>query len=148
MRYLFSLVLISLIQAGSLYAQDGPTQEDYAKWASVCVVQPVFHCVQHLEAGGALGYFGYDLQCPERAPEYAEGYIDIGENYLFSPDSKDRGQPKVFLSGEHADEFEVDFSNAEVKNGPIIHWTVRGQSVMVDFYKTKDGFLDCSNMSK
>ena len=109
MRYLFILVMISVMQAGSLQAQEQPTKEDYAKWASVCVVVPVFHCVQHLKTGGAIGYFGYDLQCPVDTANTAEVYIDIGDRNLFFPGAKDRGQPKVFSSGEHTDEFEVEF---------------------------------------
>ena len=148
MRYLFIMVMISVMQAGSLQAQEQPTKEDYAKWASVCVVVPVFHCVQHLKTGGAIGYFGYDLQCPVDTPDTAEVYIDIGDRNLFFPGAKDRGQTKVFSSGEHADEFEVEFSNAEMKGGSIIQWTVQGQSVTVDYYKTQDRFLDCSSMSQ
>jgi len=148
MRYFFILVMISAILPVSLQAQEQPTKEDYAKWASVCTVNPVFHCVQHLEAGGAIGYFGYDLQCPDSAPEYAEVYVDIGDNNLFSPGTKDRGQPKVFISGEHPDQFEVEFSLAEVEAGANIQWTVMGRSVLVDSYKTKDIFLDCSTMSQ
>ena len=111
-----------------------------------CVVVPIFHCVQHLEAGSAIGHFGYDLRCPDDAPTAAEIYIDIGDNNLFSPDPKDRGQPKIFLSGKHIDEFEADFSKAEVKGGSVIHWSVLDQAAMVDFSKTKDASLNCSTL--
>mgnify|MGYP001827532453 CR=1 FL=1 len=148
MRYSFILVMISAILPVTLQAQDQPTKEDYAKWASVCAVSPVFHCVQHMESGGAIGYFGYDLQCPDDIPEYAEVYIDIGDTNRFSGGSKDSGQPKVFVSGEHPDDFEVELSPAEVEAGANIHWTVMGRSILVDSYKTKDRFLDCSAMSQ
>lgn len=143
MRNIFILVIISAMQPGSLLAQEGSI-----KWDSICVVEPVFHCTQHLESGGAIGYFGYDLQCPDDAPDTAEVYIDISENNLFSPGSKDRGQPKVFLSGEHMDEFEVDISRAEVEAASVIQWSVQGRSATVEYFKTKDNFLDCSTMSQ
>ena len=148
MRYSFILVMISAILPVTLQAQDQPTKEDYAKWASACVVTPIFHCVQHLENGGAIGFFGYDLQCPDDAPEYTEVYINIGDDNLFSSGSKDRGQPKVFISGEHPDEFEIELSPAELEVGANIYWAVMGRSVLVDSYKTKDRFLNCSTMSQ
>jgi hypothetical protein len=148
MRYLFILVMIPAMLPASLQAQDKLTKEDYAEWASVCVVAPVFHCTQHLEAGGAIGYFGYELQCPDSAPEYAEVYVDIGDDNQFSPGSKDRGQPKVFVSGEHPDEFEVELSMAEVEASSVVSWTVKGLSATVEYFKTKDSFLDCSTMSQ
>ena len=81
-------------------------------------------------------------------PAAAEVYIDINDNNLFSPDPKDRGQPKIFLSGKHIDEFEVDFSMAEVKDGAVIQWSVMGTTAVVDFSKTKDASLNCSTLSQ
>lgn len=148
MRYLFVLAMISAMLPVSLQAQDKLTKEDYARWASACTVTPIFHCAQQLEAGGAIGYFGYELQCPDSAPEYAEVYVDIGDDNQFSPGSKDRGQPKVFISGDHLDEFEVELSMAEVEAGSTIQWTVKGRSATVEYFKTKDNYLDCSTMSQ
>lgn len=128
-----------LLSASSVWAQ-----KNSAEQAAACVAVPVFHCVQHLEGGSAIGHFGHELQCPDDAGTEAEKYIDINENNMFSLDQKDRGQPKVFQSGEHYDEFEVEFSMAEVKDGSVIQWTVLGQTAMVDFSKTRDAFLDCS----
>ena len=141
------LAIISVLLPLSSWAQED--KENAARWKASCIVVPVFHCAQHLEKGGAIGYFGYDLQCPEDAPAAgeAEVYIDINDNNLFSPGSKDRGQPKVFLSGEHYDEFEVDFSMEEVKGGSVIQWSVLGRAATVNFFKTKDEQLDCSTMS-
>ena len=140
MHHIYILTMISaMLSAPSLWAQESSARQE-----PPCVVVPIFHCVQHLEGGSAIGHFGYDLQCPEDAPAEAEVYIDIDEDNLFSPGSKDRGQPKVFLSGEHIDEFEVDFAMAEVKGGAVIHWSVLGRAAMVDFSKTKDERLDCS----
>jgi len=134
-------IILTLLSAPSAWAQESSARQE-----SPCVVVPIFHCVQHLEGGSAIGHFGYDLQCPDEAKTDAEIYIDINDNNLFSPGPKDRGQPKVFLSGEHLDEFEVDFSMAEVKGNSIIQWSVLGQPATVDFSKTKDKSLDCSNM--
>lgn len=144
MRHIYILTMIStMLSASSVWAQ-----ESSAKWGSSCVIVPIFHCVQHLDQDAAIGHFGYELQCPDDAPAEAEVYIDIDDDNLFSPGSKDRGQPKVFLSGEHVDEFEVDFTVAEVKGGSVIQWSVQGQSAVVNFSKIKDGSLDCSILSQ
>ena len=144
MHHIHILTMVSaMLSASSVWAQESSARQE-----SPCVAVPIFHCVQHLEGGSAIGHFGYDLQCPDDAPAEAEIYIDISDNNLFSPDPKDRGQPKVFLSGKHVDEFEADFSMTEVKGGSIIHWTVLGQTAVVDFSKTKDESLDCSTLSQ
>ena len=144
MRYIYILTMISaMLSASSVWAQ-----ESSAKQEPPCVVVPIFYCVQHLEGGIAIGHFGYDLQCPDDVSTEAEIYIDIGDNNLFSPDPKDRGQPKVFLSGEHIDEFEVEFTMAEVKEGAVIDWSVLGQTAAVNFSKIKDNSLDCSVLSQ
>ena len=143
MYKIFMLAIVSTLLSVPSWAQ-----ENSAKWESSCVIVPIFHCVQHLEGGTAIGHFGYDLQCPDDVSTEAEIYIDINDKNLFSPDPKDRGQPKVFLSGEHIDEFEADFSMAEVKGGSVIQWSVQGQTAMVDFSKTKDESLNCSVLSQ
>ena len=127
-----------------LAASPAGAQEEAAGQAPSCFVEPVFHCVQHLDKGRAIGHFGYTLQCPDDAEPAEEIFIDIGDDNLFSPGRKDRGQPKAFLSGEHVDEFEVEFSSAEVKGDHVIHWSVQGQAAAVDFSRTQDGYLDCS----
>ena len=132
-------ITVTILAASSVRAQQGPSEQ-----TSSCVVEPVFHCVQHLEGGSAIGHFGYKLRCPDEATPAADLFIDIGDDNLFSPDREDRGQPKVFLPGEHVDEFEVEFSLAEVKGATAIQWSVLGQAATVDFSKTKDGSLDCS----
>jgi len=137
-------VYIIAITSALLVASSVWAQEDSAEQASPCVAVPIFHCVQYLEEGGAIGHFGYDLQCPDDAGPEAEIFIDINDDNLFSPGRIDRGQPKTFLSGEHVDEFEVDYSAAEVESGSGIHWSVLGKTATVDFSKTKDESLDCS----
>ncbi len=133
------VITSALLSASSVWAQ-----KNSAEQAAACVAVPVFHCAQHLDGGGVIGHFGYELQCPDDAGTEAEKYIDISENNMFTLDQKDRGQPKVFQSGKHYDEFEVEFSMAEVKDGSVIQWTVMGQTAMVDFSKTRDASLDCS----
>lgn len=145
MRHIGILTIISalLSASSSVWAQDASDKREPS-----CVVVPIFHCVQQLERGDTLGHFGYDLQCTGDVGTETEVYIDIGDNNLFSPKPIDRGQPKVFLPGVHIDEFEVDFSVAEVKGGAAINWSVKGQVAVVDFSKTKDKFLDCSILSQ
>ena len=86
MQYVY-IVLITLIMLAALpvSAQDSP-----AKQASSCVAEPIFHCVRHLEGGGATGYFGYRLQCPDDAGPAAKLFIEIGSDNLFSPGREDR----------------------------------------------------------
>lgn len=127
-----------------LAASPAGAQAGSAEQASSCVVEPVFHCVQHLDGGSAIGHFGYTLQCPDDAKPEVDVFIDIGDDNQFSADRKDRGQTKVFLPGEHIDEFEVEFSLAEVKGASAIQWSVLDKTAMVDFSKTKDESLDCS----
>jgi hypothetical protein len=144
MHHIYILTIISVL----LSASSVSAQESSAKGQSPCVVVPIFHCAQHLEGGSVIGHFGYELRCPKDAGTEEEVYIDINDNNLFSPDPKDRGQPKIFLSGEHVDEFEVDFSMVEVKGDSVIQWSVIDKTAMVDFSKTKDQSLDCSVLSE
>jgi hypothetical protein len=139
---------IIIITSALLSVSPAWAQESSAEQASPCVAAPIFHCMQHLEGGDSIGHFGYDLQCPEDAQAEAEIFININDDNMFSPGQKDRGQPKVFVSGEHIDEFEVDFSMVEAKDGSVIQWSVMGQTTTVDFSKTKDGFLDCSSLAQ
>jgi len=140
MRHIYSIsITLAILAAFPVWAQ-----ADSAEQASPCVAEPIFHCVQHLEEGGAIGHYGYNLQCPDDAGPAAELFIDIGDDNLFSPGRIDRGQPKIFLPGKHVDEYEVDFTSAEVKAGAAIHWSILDKTVTVDFSKTKDGSLDCS----
>lgn len=143
MLHICILTIISalLSVSSSVWAQDGSDKREPS-----CVVAPIFHCVQQLEAGDTIGHFGYDLQCIGDVGSETEVYIDIGDNNSFSPDPVDRGQPKVFLPGVHIDEFEVEFSRAEVNAGSDIRWSVKGRSAVVDFSKTRDESLDCSSM--
>ena len=132
-------ITLAILAASPVWAQ-----ADSAEQTSPCVAEPIFHCVQYLDEGGAIGHYGYNLHCPDDAGPAAELFIDIGDDNLFSPGRIDRGQPKIFLPGEHVDEYEVDFTPAEVKAGSAIHWSVLDKTVTVDFSKTKDGSLDCS----
>ena len=136
-----NIVLITLVMwvAAPVWAQESPAEQTL-----LCVAEPVFHCVQHLDGGSAIGRFGYNLKCPHDAGPEAELFVEIGDDNLFSPGRADRGQPKIFLPGEHIDEYEADFTSEEVKAGSAIRWSVLDKTVTVDFSKTKDGSLDCS----
>jgi hypothetical protein len=140
MHHVYSVsITLAILATSPVGAQEGAAEQ-----ASPCLVEPVFHCVQQLDGGSAIGHFGYKLQCPEGVETPEDVYIEIGDDNLFSADRKDRGQPKVFLPGEHVDEFEVEFSLAEVKGDSAIQWCVLDQTATVDFSKTKDASLDCS----
>jgi hypothetical protein len=133
---LITLAILAALPAGA--------QADPAEQLSPCVAELVFHCVQHQEDGAAIAHFGYTLQCPDDAGPDAELFMDIGDDNLFSPGRIDRGQPKIFLPGEHIDEFVVDYTAEEVKAGTAIHWSVLDKTVTVNFSTTKDRSLDCS----
>jgi len=135
------LITLAMLTASPVWAQEDPAEE-----TSPCVAELIFHCVEQLDGGGAIGHFGYNLQCPDDAGPAAELYVDIGDDNRFSPDRQDRGQPKIFLPGEHVDEFTVDYTLEEVKAGSAIHWSVLGHTVTVDFSKSKDEFLDCNKL--
>jgi len=141
MNSVFNILSITLVllATSSLRAQEIPAEK-----ASPCIAEPVFHCVKPLEGGSAIGHFGYRLNCPDDDDTAEELFVEIGPDNLFAPGPRDRGQPKVFLPGEHVDEFEVEFSLAEVKGNVAIIWSVLGQTATVDFTRTKDASLDCS----
>lgn len=138
-RIYIALITLAMLAALPVWAQAEPAEQ-----TSPCVAEPVFHCVQNLDGGEAIGHFGYNLQCPDDAGPDAELFIDIGDDNLFSPGRIDRGQPKIFLPGEHIDEFVVDYTAEEVKAGTAIHWSVLDKTVTVNFSTTKDRSLDCS----
>jgi len=140
MRHVYIIAITSAL----LLASPAWAVEDSSESASPCVAVPIFHCVRHLDDGSVTAHFGYDLQCPADVGTEAEIFIDINDDNRFSPGRIDRGQPKVFLSGEHVDEFEADYSTSEVKSGSGIHWSVLDKTATVDFSKTKDESLDCS----
>jgi len=137
--YAVSISLAILLATSPVWAQQGAAEQ-----VTSCIVEPVFHCAQQLDGGSAIGHFGYILRCPEGVETPEDVFIDIEDGNRFSPGRKDRGQPKVFLLGEHVDEFEVEFSLAEVKGVAVIQWSVLDQTTTVDFYQSKDGSLDCS----
>jgi hypothetical protein len=83
--------------------------------------------------GGAIGHSGYELQYRDDAVTDTEVYIDINDDNLFMPGAKDRGQPKIFMSGQHIDEFEADFSMEEVKGCSVIYWSVRSASPLREY---------------
>jgi len=134
-------ILITTLAASLAAAQEGSDEN-----MSSCIAEPIFHCVRHFEGGNAIGYFGYTLQCPGEADPASELFIDIGDDNRFSTDRIDRGQPKVFVSGEHVDEFSVEFPLEEVKAGSTIQWSVLDKTATVDFTRTKDEYLDCSGL--
>ena len=134
-------ILITTLATSLAGAQEGSDEN-----MSSCIAEPIFHCVRHFEGGNAIGYFGYTLRCSGEEDPASELFIDIGDDNRFSTDRIDRGQPKVFVSGKHVDEFSVEFSLEEVKAGSTIQWSVLGRAVTVDFTKTKNGSIDCSKL--
>jgi len=137
---------IVLILIGSLSASPLLAQEGAGKPPNPCTAEPIFHCAQPMADGNVIGHFGYRVSCPESDKTAEELFIDIGDDNLFTPGPIDRGQPKVFLPGEHVDEFEVEFSAEEIKTAREIVWTVLKVEAGADLSKTKDASLDCSSL--
>ena len=133
-------ILLGMLAGSPLMAQ-----EDGEPLPNPCTVEPVFHCVEAMDDGSAIGHFGYRTSCPESDPPIEEVYVAIGDDNYFAPGAIDRGQPTVFVLGDHVDEFESEFSAEEVKKGSS--WTVLKIGARIDFAKTKDASLDCNKLS-
>ena len=82
----------------------------------------------------------------EKRKPVEDVFIDIGDDNYFTPEPVDRGQPKIFLPGEHVDEFEVEFTAKEISKAKEFVWTVRKIGIWVDFSKMEDAWLDCNNL--
>ena len=133
-------ILLGMLAASPLLAQEEASEEP----AHPCTVEPIFHCAESMDGGGAIAHFGYRSSCPESDKPIDDLYLPIGDDNYFSPGSVDRGQPTVFAQGEHFDEFESEYSAEDVKKGS--GWTVLKIGIKVDFSKTKDASLDCNNL--
>ena len=121
-------------------------QEDSGELANPCTIEPIFHCAESMDDGSYIGHFGYRTSCPESDMPFKDVFIQIGDDNYFAPEPADRGQPKVFLAGEHVDEFEVEFTAREISKAKEFGWTVRKIGIWVDFSKTEDASLDCNNL--
>ena len=135
------LILLGILAGLPVLAQEGGGESP-----NPCTVEPIFHCAQTMDDGSIIGHFGYRGTCPESDKPVEDIYIPIGDDNSFAPGPVDRGQPKIFMRGEHVDEFEVEFSADEVKGGKEFGWTVLNAGTKVDFTKTKDTSLDCDKL--
>lgn len=142
---LFYKPVISLL-SGLLVCSSVLAQDDSGEVENPCTVEPVYHCAESMGGGGYIGHFGYRATCPEGDEAVEEAFIEIGDDNYFLPEPIDRGQPKVFVAGEHVDEFEAEFSAAEIEKGGDFSWTVLKIRIPVDLAKTKDASLDCANL--
>lgn len=133
-----AFILLAIFAGTAAVAQEDPSETKHP-----CSLLPIFHCVKALADGGAIGHFGYDLQCPEDLKDVPDLIIPIGEDNYFTPAPVDRGLTIVFLPGRHVDEFEVDFSAEEIKAAKEMYWAVKKNSARVDFSKTKDDDFNC-----
>jgi len=132
-------ILLGILAASPVLAQEGAEE-----LANPCTVEPIFHCAERMDTGGAIAHFGYRMSCPESDESIDERDVPIGDDNYFAPGPIDRGQPAVFAPGEHVDEFESEYLAEEVKKGS--GWTVLKIGINVDFTKTKDASLDCENL--
>ena len=131
--------LLGLLSVAPALAQQGSEVSP-----NPCTVTPIYHCAEPTQDGGYIAHFGYGALCDYSDKPVEEIFIQIGDDNFFSPEPVDRGQPKIFVAGEHVDEFEVEFTAREVEKGDPISWTVLQTTVHVDFAKTKDDSLDCA----
>ena len=135
-------ILLGMLAGSPVLAQEGSVEPP-----NPCTVEPIFHCAQPMDDGSVIGHFGYRSSCPESDKPVEHKYIPIGDDNYFTPGPIDRGQPTVFVPGEHVDEFEVEFSVKEIKQGKESGWTVLEAGASVDFSRTKDASLDCKKLS-
>lgn len=143
------LSCIQLIAVSLCFASSASlAQQEGGEQSNPCTVEPVFHCAEPLDDGGYIAHFGYRTSCPGGGDKPVnERFIEIGDENFFSPDPIDRGQPKVFMSGEHVDDFEAEFSAEELEKGKEFSWTVLAIRIPIDFSKTSDMSLDCTSLS-
>jgi hypothetical protein len=132
-------ILLGILAASPVMAQEG-----VESLANPCTVEPVFHCAESMDDGGAIAHFGYRMSCPESDQPAEDRDVPIGDDNYFAPGPIDRGQPTVFAQGDHMDEFESQYLAEEVRKGSS--WTVLKIGINVDFSKTKDAYLDCENL--
>ena len=138
---LITPALFGLLVGSSVLAQD-----DGREPPNPCTVKPIFHCAEVMNDGSYIGHFGYRTSCPESDKPVEDVFIEIGDDNYFTPGPIDRGQPKIFLSGEHVDEFEVEFTAKEVGKAKEFGWTIRKTGIRVDLSKTEDASLDCNKL--
>ena len=141
MRHRQIIILLGSLAGSPLLAQQGSGEPP-----NPCTVEPIFHCAQPMDDGSVIGHFGYRSSCPESDKPAEDLYVPIGDDNFFAPGPADRGQPKVFVPGEHVDEFEVEFSAMDVKKGKEFDWTVLETGTRVNFSTTKDASLDCNKL--
>ena len=135
-----------LILSGMLAVSQIVAQEDSGETQNTCSVKPIYHCAEPMDDGSYIGHFGYRTSCPKSDKPVEDVFIDIGDDNYFTPEPADRGQPKIFLPGEHVDEFEGEFTAKEVREGKKFSWTIRKIGIPIDFSKTEDASLDCNKL--
>jgi hypothetical protein len=133
------LGMLGMLAASPVLAQEGAEEPP-----PPCTVEPIFHCAESMDDGGAIAHFGYRMSCPESEEPIDDMIVPIGDDNYFAPGPIDRGQPMMFAPGDHTDEFESQYLAEEVKKGS--GWTVRKIGINVDFTRTKDASLDCENL--
>ena len=133
--------LFGLLAGSSVLAQD-----DGGKLPNPCTVKPIFHCAEVMHDGSYIGHFGYRTSCPESDKPVEDVFIEIGDDNYFTPGPIDRGQPKIFLPGEHVDEFEAEFTAKEIGKAKEFGWTIRKTGIRIDLSKTEDASLDCNKL--
>ena len=135
------LILFGMLAVSQLVAQ-----EDGGELQNACSVKLIFHCAEPMEDGSYIAHFGYRTSCPVSDKPVEDVFIEIGDDNYFTPEPVDRGQPKIFLAGEHVDEFEVEFTAKEISKAKEFGWTVRKIGIRVDLSKTEDASLDCNKL--
>ncbi len=83
-------------------------------------VTPTFQCVRRNPDKSYTAYFGYNNNNSSAV------FIPTGSNNRFSPSPDFRGQPNIFLSGNHQNVFTVNF------NGDNLTWYLAGQSITIN----------------
>jgi hypothetical protein len=117
---------------------DIPSVDDYPVWVSTygvnsdtinfsvvsslnALIIPTLQCVRNNGGGSFTAYFGYNNSNIEAV------FIAVNQSNHFTPGSPlfgwDRGQPEIFLPGNHTNVFSVNF------DGNNLTWNLVGSSV-------------------
>ena len=86
---------------------------------------PTFQCIQYNPDKTFTAHFGYN-----NMNDVSVGIVNYSDNNYFSPGNRYRGQPNIFLPGNHTDVFTVVF------NGDNLTWTLSGSSITINKQST------------
>lgn len=104
----------------SNYGSHSDTLNFYVTYSLPNSLTPTFQCLRRNPDKSFTAFFGYNNN------NTSSVFIPTGTNNRFSPSPEYRGQPNIFLPGNHQNVFSVNF------NGDNLSWYLAGQSITVN----------------